>query len=306
MYVKDPFGNRLTFTNAMRHGVMQTPRRIAVVLVLFVAAATLGSMQLPGVGAGALLHPWRRAVTIATPTNCVDHVFKGAGVDLEGWRCSVSGARRGTIVYLHGVADNRASGVGVIPRFTERGFDVVAYDSRAHGSSGGDACTYGYFEKEDLRLVLDTLDAGPLVLIGTSLGAAVALQHAARDRRVSAVVAAETFSDLRTVATERAPFVFTAGALGQAFALAEQQAGFVIDQVSPVLAAAHIAAPVLLIHGEADLDTPPAHSERVFDALRGTKRLMLVPGASHNGSLQAQVWVEIDNWIDEVLRVGLQ
>jgi hypothetical protein len=32
---------------------------------------------------------------------------------------------------------------------------VIAYDSRAHGESGGDACTYGFFEKEDLRRVLD-------------------------------------------------------------------------------------------------------------------------------------------------------
>ena len=72
---------------------------------------------------------------------------------------------------------------------------MIAYDSRAHGDSQGDACTYGFFEKEDLHRVIDTLGPGPVVLIGTSLGAAVALQEAADDRRVSAVVAAETFSD---------------------------------------------------------------------------------------------------------------
>jgi hypothetical protein len=257
-------------------------------------------------GAGGLLHPGRRSVAAATPDNCVDEVFKGAGVGLEGWRCSVAGRRHGTIVYLHGVADNRASGVGVIPRFIARGFDVVAYDSRAHGNSEGDACTYGYFEKEDLRLVLDTLDAGAIVLIGTSLGAAVALQHAARDPRVSAVVAVETFSDLRTIASERAPFVFTAGALGEAFALAEQQASFVVDQVSPVTSAPDIRAPVLLIHGDADRDTPPAHSQRVFDALGGSKRLLLVPGATHNGSLRSHVWTEIEKWIDDMLRPNEQ
>ena len=46
----------------------------------------------------------------------------------------------------------------------------------------------------------EPLEPGPVVLVGASLGAAVALQTAAVDRRVSAVVAAETFSDLRTVA----------------------------------------------------------------------------------------------------------
>jgi uncharacterized protein len=270
------------------------------------AVAVLVGAQLPMVGAGGLLHPGKRSVAAAAPNGCVDAIFKGAGVNLAGWRCTASGARRGTVVYLHGVADNRASGAGVILRFTARGFDVVAYDSRAHGNSEGDACTYGYFEKEDLRLVLDTIDGGPIVLIGTSLGAAVALQHAARDRRVSAVVAAETFSDLRTVATERAPFVFTAGALRQAFALAEAQASFVVDHVSPVLAAAEISAPVLLIHGDADRDTSPAHPQRVFDALRGPKRLLLVPGATHNASLQTQVWTAIETWIDDTLRLNQQ
>jgi hypothetical protein len=60
------------------------------------------------------------------------------------------------------------------------------------------------------------------VLLGASLGAAVALQEAAEDPRVSAVVAAETFSDLRIVAAERAPFFFTRGIIGKALKLAEQ------------------------------------------------------------------------------------
>src|SRR5438128_11590183 len=100
--------------------------------------------------------------------------------------------------------------------FVPRGFDVVAYDSRAHGESDGDICTYGFFEKNDLHRVLDTVDDGPVVLLGTSLGAAVAILEAADDQRVATVVAAETFADLRTVATERAPFFFTAATIRKA------------------------------------------------------------------------------------------
>jgi pimeloyl-ACP methyl ester carboxylesterase len=94
-------------------------------------------------------------------------------------------------------------------RFRKLGFDVVAYDSRANGESEGDACTYGFHEKEDLREVLNSIEKGPVILLGSSLGAAGALQLAASDQRITAVVAAETFSDLRTVVTERAPFFFT-------------------------------------------------------------------------------------------------
>jgi alpha-beta hydrolase superfamily lysophospholipase len=199
------------------------PRLFTLLAVVLAAAATVANSQLPALGAGGLLHPWRRAVMMPAPDGCLDATFAGAGVTLKGWQCRTSGARRGAIVYLHGVADNRTSALGVVHRFVPRGLDVIAYDSRAHGESDGEACTYGVFEKHDLRLVLNTLEA---------------------------------------------------------------------------------AAPVLLIHGEDDLDTPPAHSQRVFAALKGPKRLMLVRGAAHNGSLRAEVWEEIHGWLDTVL--GLQ
>jgi pimeloyl-ACP methyl ester carboxylesterase len=104
---------------------------------------------------------------------CHDATVTSDGLQLKGWQCQAEGARRGTIVYLHGIADNRSSAVGAIERFTQRGFDAVAYDSRANGESDGDICTYGFFEKR------------------------------------------ETFSDLRTVAVERAPVFFASGIIAQ-------------------------------------------------------------------------------------------
>lgn len=267
-----------------------------VVLLLGVTAS-----QLARIGASLILHPPHRRVTTVPPPQCNEITFHGDGVKLQGWRGDASSNHRGTLIYLHGVADNRASGAGVIERFQKRGFDVVAYDSRAHGESGGDACTYGYFEKEDLRRVLDTLRPGPVVLVGSSLGAATALQLAAVDERVSAVVAAETFSDLRTVATERAPLFFTPGIIVQAIKRAEQQGHFQIDLVSPAAAALTIKAPVLIIHGAVDTDTPPDHSRRVFAALASPKQLILISGAGHNESLQGSIWTDIESWIDEVL-----
>ena len=265
------------------------------------AVAVTAEKWLPGIGSGALLRPSRHRVNQPPPEGCVDATFDGSGILLNGWKCQATVNRRAILVYLHGVADNRSSSVGIVHRFARRGFDVVAYDSRAHGESDGRVCTYGFFEKEDLRRVLDALDTGPVVLFGTSLGAAVALQEATDDLRVRAIVAAETFSDLRTVASERAPFFFTSGIIESAFRLAQQQGHFEVDSVSPVEAAARLVAPVLLVHGAEDTDTPPAHSQRVFAALKRSKRLILVPGARHNGSLRPDVMGEIERWIDEVL-----
>lgn len=285
---------------------MTTLRRRFVVALIGVAAVLLAALailigQLPSAAANGLLRPARRRVVRSPPSTCQDATFVNEGVTLKGWQCHTATARRGTIVYLHGIADNRSSGVGIVQRFGVRGFDVVTYDSRAHGESGGDVCTYGFFEKDDLRRVLDGIGPGPIVLMGTSLGAAVALQEAARDARVTAVVAAETFSDLRTVARERAPFFFTVHIMERAFRIAEQEGHFDIDAVSPETAAAQIKVPVILVHGANDVDTPPDHSRRVFSALAGPKRLILVPGARHNESLRADVWNEVERWLDDML-----
>jgi alpha-beta hydrolase superfamily lysophospholipase len=254
----------------------------------------------PSWGANAMLYPSRRAVTQQPrqPFTTVD--LEGAGVRLKGWWFHGTGAR-GTVVYLHGVGDNRGSSVGIADHFLARGFDVVAYDSRAHGESGGAACTYGFYEKEDLRRVLDRVTAQPIVLMGVSMGAAVALQEAAEDPRIAAVVAIAPFSDLRTAAVERAPFFASTGNITAAFSLAERDGKFRVDDVSPQAAAARIRAPTLIIHGAQDRETPPAHSQRIFAALPGPKRLVLVPDAGHNDVINAQVWRDIDDWLAAAL-----
>jgi pimeloyl-ACP methyl ester carboxylesterase len=286
---------------------MMNPRNRRFLLIGLASLALLVGFiarQAPSWGAGALLHPLRRRVHQHPPANCEDAVFAGSGVTLKGWRGSTPWhEKRGTIICLHGVADNRASSAGVIERFTGKGFDVIAYDSRAHGESGGEFCTYGYFEKEDLRRVLDAIGTGPIVLIGSSLGAAVALQAAVDDPRVAAVVAAEVFCDLRTIVRDRMPSFVAEGMIRKALSLAGQRGGFDVDSVSPMIAARRVNAPVLLIHGAKDIDTRPEHSRRVFAALAGPKRLILLENARHNESLsEASVWVEIESWLAGVLQ----
>jgi alpha-beta hydrolase superfamily lysophospholipase len=269
---------------------------VGVLLVFGVAAYVA-----PSFGANAILYPKRRPMT-RQPLQPFETVeFEGAAaVKLKGWWFHTR-EKRGTVVYLHGVGDNRGSAVGIAAHFVPRGFEVIAYDSRAHGESDGDACTYGFYEKQDLQRVLDRVTVNPIVAMGVSMGAAVALQAAAQDRRIAAVVAVSSFSDLHTAAAERAPFFATTGSLSRAFALAGKIGHFHVDEVSPLAAAAHITAPTLLIHGDQDDETPPAHSQRIFAALRAPKRLILVPNARHSHVLDAGVWREIDDWLDSAL-----
>lgn|SRR5688572_2544889 len=268
-------------------------------------AVALAFAVVPSIAAGGLLHPARVALYNHTPEGCLEQEFAGDGLTLRGWSCAAHRQRRGSVVYLHGVADNRSSAVGVINHLTRRGFDVVAYDSRAHGQSDGDVCTYGFFEKRDLKRVIDSLPPGPVVLIGSSLGAAVAIQGAVGNERVAGVVAAEAFSDLRTIAIERAPRVLPRPVIARAFRIAEDRGHFDVASVSPAVAAALLRIPVLLIHGADDVATRPEHSRRILSALNGPKQLFLVPHAGHNQSLNDPLaWNHIEQWLFSVVPGG--
>jgi alpha-beta hydrolase superfamily lysophospholipase len=274
----------------------------AAAVILLAGAVFLVMTQLPSMAASALLHPPRISRGMPPPVGCTERTFEGEGVRLSGWHCQGSAVPRGSIVVLHGVADTRASVAGLVGRLLRNRLDVVAYDSRAHGKSGGEHCTYGYFEKRDLHRVIDTLRPGPVVLMGTSLGGAVALQAASGQDRVTGVVAAEAFADLETIARDRSPRVIPDWMVRRALQKAGERAGFKAADVSPVRAARSITVPVLLVHGTADTATTPDHSRRVLAALSGPKRLILAEGARHNESLRdADVWRDIDRWLDDVV-----
>ena len=166
---------------------------VAVAAVLSGTVVAVGCGALRAAGANGLLHPGRRVLDATLREAHPQVTFAGADVTLSGWKFPAKGARRGSIVYLHGIADNRGSGLSPALRFSARGFDVVGPDSRAHGDSTGGICTFGFYEKRDLQRVIDVLESGPVIVIGSSLGGAVALQAAAEDERISAVVAAESF-----------------------------------------------------------------------------------------------------------------
>ncbi len=200
----------------------------------------------------------------------------------------------GTIIYLHGVADNKMSGLLLAKVFHDRQFNVMLYDSRAHGESGGKYCTYGYHEKFDVQKAIDqlgiigaerNLDIGNIGLFGTSMGAAIALQAASIDARIRAIVSEASFATLRQITVDyqkrlmRLPWHFLRNI---AMKRSEAIADFKHREVSPLSAVSNIHVPILFIHGIEDKFIKYQYTQELYTAANSPKEVWFVASANHN------------------------
>ena len=222
----------------------------------------------------------------------------GEGVALQGWFFPAA-APRGTVIFLHGRNQDRSEGVRVAERLVPLGWDVLVYDSRAHGESGGDYSTFGFWERRDLSRAIDFLGADHVVVMGVSMGGAVAIQGAADDPRIAEVISISAYASMRRVVRERLPRLVARFVLSSAFRAAEQLGAMKVDGADTASAARRVTVPTLLLHGEEDGFVPPAHAGEIHAALAGPKELVLVPGAGHGDVLGTEeAWRRIVGWLD--------
>ncbi len=233
------------------------------------------------IGANVILRTEHVAIDVDPPLPYDEVVIAAEDIELRGWLFHAHGPRRGSVVFLHGRNQNRAAAIVPAIRLVALGYDVLAYDARAHGASGGEYSTFGYYEKRDLRHAIDYLDTDHVVVMGVSLGAAVALQAAAEDARIAGVVAVASYASFASIVRDQIPAVVPESHLEAMFREVERRAQIEVSEVDTVEAARHIDVPVLLLHGTADTFTRPIHSRRIYEALNGPKRLVLVGGAHH-------------------------
>jgi pimeloyl-ACP methyl ester carboxylesterase len=90
------------------------------------------------------------------------------------------------VILLHSGVTDRRSWYAVAEALQPKS-DVVAYDMRGYGETSG--VTYGFTHLDDLKAVLDQVAAGPVWLVGSSMGGEVAIDAAlAMPERVAGMV----------------------------------------------------------------------------------------------------------------------
>jgi alpha-beta hydrolase superfamily lysophospholipase len=105
----------------------------------------------------------------------------GTPLHLREWRVS---APRGTVLVVHGLGEHIGRYEHVAARLNAAGWNVAGHDQRGHGASGGPRGAIARDDDllADLAVVIDALrargTAGPLVLLGHSMGGLVAARFA--------------------------------------------------------------------------------------------------------------------------------
>ncbi len=276
---------------------------LAAILLFVVLFMVFISMVLLVIGPVMLLQPNRRTIEYYRKITTVLHpsdlgltheeltITSAEGIPLHCWFIPARGTARGTVIFLHGVSECVIVGLPVARHLHDAGFNVFLYDSRRHGDSGGRFCTYGFYEKHDTSTMISYLEGrkdvhiGKIGLLGSSMGAAVAIQVAALDRRVSSVLAESGFATLRTVYDEyqkriiKVPWHYLRNIV---IKRSEHIAHFKASAVSPLEAVRKVHVPVFFMHGTADNLIKHVYTERVFANANEPKELWLIDGARHN------------------------
>ncbi|CRK84018.1 alpha/beta hydrolase [Neobacillus massiliamazoniensis] len=214
------------------------------------------------------------------------------------------------IIIAHGVTETKFNSIKYMNLFLERGFNALIYDHRRHGESGGKTTSYGYYEKFDLKSVVDWLkeEKGPdleLGIHGESMGAATMLLYAGMlEDGADFYIADCPFSDFQ----EQLAYLLKKDfklppklLIPIADLILRLRDNYSLQYVSPISVIKNIKKPILFIHSKDDDFIPPAMTQALFKQKKGPKMLFLATHGRHAESINENR-ADYERIIDEFLQ----
>lgn len=253
----------------MSEGTAPPNRWRRLLLTLLIASIAIYIVLIGAIYAaqGRLIYPAPKAPgsdvpgfeTISYPTS--------DGLEL---RAGFRPARPGmpTILYFHGNGAHWQSSVMANDRLVAEGYGLFAAEYRGYRGNPGKPDEQGLYR--DGRAAIAWLRArgvepGQLMIAGNSLGAGVAAQMAV-EHTPHALVLVSPFTSLPRIRSERMPWAPVDWLLRDRYANDEK--------------IGDVAAPILLLHGDADTLIPPHHS-RILAKANPDAKLLIVGQVGH-------------------------
>lgn len=215
------------------------------------------------------------------------------GIPLSGYFIPgpKTGDRESTILLTHGYMRSKHQMLPYASFLHKAGFNVLAFDFRGHGESGGNLSTIGDLEAQDILGALDFLDeykgnkGHTYGVLGLSMGAVSAIGAAARDKRIKAVVSDSSYSLANKVFKKS--FAYFSHMPRRIFAPAvyyfySKRRGKPLD-VDVVKRAGSLSSDqaLLVIQGDCDPVAGPEDARAIYESALCRKEIWIVPGAAH-------------------------
>jgi uncharacterized protein len=193
-----------------------------------------------------------------------------------------------TILFLHGNAENISTHFRNVMWLPHEGYNVLALDYRGYGASEGSPTLAGAQLDIDAAmrhlLAHKGVDPNRIVILGQSLGGALAIYYAAHSTyraNIRAVIIDSAFFDYRQIAREKLASSYITWPFQWLPWLT------VNDDYSPADSVAAISPlPLLLIQGDRDAVVPLQHTQQLYERAKEPKERWVVPGAGHIQSLE--------------------
>ena len=217
-------------------------------------------------------------------------------IKLRGWFIgSQNSLTAPTIIIAHGLGASKSDFINLSGFLSSNGFNVLLFDFRAHGESGGKSCSLGLKEQMDITAALDyiisrkNLKNKNIGLYGFSLGGSAGILTASKDLRIKAIVADTPFSRLYTISADvikRTYHLPSFPFMQLANVFYRLSFGGWIGQVAPA-DVIHLISPrpILLITSDIDQMTPIYHARELIRKAGEPKELWIIEGASHGGTI---------------------
>lgn len=214
--------------------------------------------------------------------------FSTDGVLLRGWFVPAKNDSVITIIMMHGYPASKSDIVD-LGVFLHDDYNLLFFDFRFMGESGGKYTTAGALEVNDLLGAIKYLKDEHTAYSqriggwGFSMGGAVGLMAAEKNKDILAMVADSSYANLNNMVDQlysrygilKAPFVMGTKLWSRLIL------GVDIKKAAPQDSAAKVNLPVLLIHGKNDKEISSINSEMIFGKAKGPKELWLIEGAGH-------------------------
>ena len=218
--------------------------------------------------------------------------------NLHGWFLKPKNGSKikGTVVFHHGNAGSMGYHLPFVTWMVKAGYQVLMYDYRGYGKSGGDIKRKGLIE--DTRAAINyaktrkDVDGKKIISYGHSLGGAKSLAGLG-ERMIPGVRGVISFAGFASYEDMARKF---AGQTGADLVTDDHSPRDLVEKISPV--------PILIVHGDKDRTVPLEQGELLFKKAKEPKTIFRIPDGGHTRALwmnNGQYRERVLAWMENVL-----